>query len=380
MSGIILLAAILENVTTLRFVQLAAVLSGQVPYGLFFIIIVAYAFGATKIGRARRADPADQRGRVAERRRRAVQRQDRNADHQPADAERAHPRRAASTGTASPRSLGRFAHASGDGGADHRRAARGRAGGDAAATPRRAVFLGAPLERPGLHRRRRRPARTCSARSTRWRPRSPTRRRATPSASTVATLTDQRRRVLVFARNARPRRARRRRPALPPLEAARAGRARRRTAPQGAEMLATFARPRHPPEDHLRRRPAHRRRARPPGRHVRRDRGTGPAPSIDALGRRRARRGRRTTRRSSAASRPRRRSGSSPALVGQRPPRRHDRRRRQRRAGAEEGPTRHRHGERQPAARSIADIVLIGDSFAPLHAGLRRGPHASSAA
>ena len=51
MSGIILVAAILENATTLRVVQLAAVLSGQVPYGLFFIIVVAYAFGATQSAR-----------------------------------------------------------------------------------------------------------------------------------------------------------------------------------------------------------------------------------------------------------------------------------------------------------------------------------------
>ena len=51
MSGVILLAAVLESVTTLRLVQLAAVLSGQVPYGLFFVIIVAYAMGAAAISR-----------------------------------------------------------------------------------------------------------------------------------------------------------------------------------------------------------------------------------------------------------------------------------------------------------------------------------------
>jgi cation-transporting P-type ATPase E len=51
MSGVILFAAVLENVTTLRFVQLAAVLSGQVPYGLFFVVIVAYAMGAAAISR-----------------------------------------------------------------------------------------------------------------------------------------------------------------------------------------------------------------------------------------------------------------------------------------------------------------------------------------
>ncbi len=51
MSGVILLAAVLESVTTLRMVQLAAVLSGQVPYGLFFVIVVAYAMGAASISR-----------------------------------------------------------------------------------------------------------------------------------------------------------------------------------------------------------------------------------------------------------------------------------------------------------------------------------------
>ena len=51
MSGVILLAAVLESATTLRLVQLAAVLSGQVPYGLFFVIIVAYALGAAAIAR-----------------------------------------------------------------------------------------------------------------------------------------------------------------------------------------------------------------------------------------------------------------------------------------------------------------------------------------
>jgi cation-transporting P-type ATPase E len=51
MSGIILLAALLESATTLRVVQLAAVLSGQVPYGLFFVIVVAYAMGAITIAR-----------------------------------------------------------------------------------------------------------------------------------------------------------------------------------------------------------------------------------------------------------------------------------------------------------------------------------------
>jgi cation-transporting ATPase E len=51
MSGIILLAAVLESTPTLRIVQLAAVLSGQVPYGLFFVVVVAYAMGAAAISR-----------------------------------------------------------------------------------------------------------------------------------------------------------------------------------------------------------------------------------------------------------------------------------------------------------------------------------------
>jgi cation-transporting ATPase E len=34
-----------------RLVQVAAVLSGQVPYGLFFMIVVAYAIGASAIAK-----------------------------------------------------------------------------------------------------------------------------------------------------------------------------------------------------------------------------------------------------------------------------------------------------------------------------------------
>ncbi len=51
MSAVILVAALLEKASTLRIVQLAAVLSGQVPYGLFFVIIVAYALGSAAIAR-----------------------------------------------------------------------------------------------------------------------------------------------------------------------------------------------------------------------------------------------------------------------------------------------------------------------------------------
>jgi cation-transporting ATPase E len=51
MSAVILLAAVLDRASTLHIVQLAAVLSGQVPYGLFFVIIVAYAVGAAAIAK-----------------------------------------------------------------------------------------------------------------------------------------------------------------------------------------------------------------------------------------------------------------------------------------------------------------------------------------
>ena len=50
MSGAILAQAALEGSTVLRFVQTSAVLSGLVPYGLFFLIAVAYAVGAARIG------------------------------------------------------------------------------------------------------------------------------------------------------------------------------------------------------------------------------------------------------------------------------------------------------------------------------------------
>ena len=50
MSGAILAQAALDGSTVLRFVQTSAVLSGLVPYGLFFLIAVAYAVGAARIG------------------------------------------------------------------------------------------------------------------------------------------------------------------------------------------------------------------------------------------------------------------------------------------------------------------------------------------
>ncbi|MCW2717195.1 HAD-IC family P-type ATPase [Pseudonocardia sp.] len=49
MSAAIVAQAALEGVTLLRIVQISAVLSGLVPYGLFFLIAVAYTVGATRI-------------------------------------------------------------------------------------------------------------------------------------------------------------------------------------------------------------------------------------------------------------------------------------------------------------------------------------------
>ncbi|PVY97467.1 HAD-IC family P-type ATPase [Actinomycetospora cinnamomea] len=49
MSGAILAQAALDGSTVLRFVQTSAVLSGLVPYGLFFLIAVAYSVGAARI-------------------------------------------------------------------------------------------------------------------------------------------------------------------------------------------------------------------------------------------------------------------------------------------------------------------------------------------
>lgn len=51
MSGTILVSALLQDLPGTRIVQLAAVLSGQVPYGLFFVIVVAYSLGAAAIAR-----------------------------------------------------------------------------------------------------------------------------------------------------------------------------------------------------------------------------------------------------------------------------------------------------------------------------------------
>ncbi len=49
MSGAILAQALLEGFSLLRVVQITAVLSGQVPYGLFFLIAAAYTAGAVAI-------------------------------------------------------------------------------------------------------------------------------------------------------------------------------------------------------------------------------------------------------------------------------------------------------------------------------------------
>jgi cation-transporting P-type ATPase E len=51
MSGTILAEALMEGFSLLRIVQITAVLSGLVPYGLFFLIGVAYAAGAVAISR-----------------------------------------------------------------------------------------------------------------------------------------------------------------------------------------------------------------------------------------------------------------------------------------------------------------------------------------
>ena len=50
-SVIILASALFEGLPEVRLVQIAAVLSGQVPYGLFLMVTVAYALGASAIAR-----------------------------------------------------------------------------------------------------------------------------------------------------------------------------------------------------------------------------------------------------------------------------------------------------------------------------------------
>lgn len=51
MSLIILVEALLEGLPAVRLVQVVAVLSGQVPYGQFLMIVVAYALGASTIAK-----------------------------------------------------------------------------------------------------------------------------------------------------------------------------------------------------------------------------------------------------------------------------------------------------------------------------------------
>ncbi|MCW5714664.1 MAG: HAD-IC family P-type ATPase [Bauldia sp.] len=51
LAGPILAAAFLEGQPTVRFVQVAAVLSGLVPYGMFFVVVLAYAVSAASLAR-----------------------------------------------------------------------------------------------------------------------------------------------------------------------------------------------------------------------------------------------------------------------------------------------------------------------------------------
>ncbi|MEZ4684095.1 MAG: HAD-IC family P-type ATPase [Caldilineaceae bacterium] len=50
-SILIFAASLLEGLSNIRLVQIAAVLTGQVPYGLFLMIVVAYALGAAAVGK-----------------------------------------------------------------------------------------------------------------------------------------------------------------------------------------------------------------------------------------------------------------------------------------------------------------------------------------
>lgn len=51
MSAVILMQAALEGLPLIRVVQISAVLSGLVPYGLFFLVTLSYAVGAATIAR-----------------------------------------------------------------------------------------------------------------------------------------------------------------------------------------------------------------------------------------------------------------------------------------------------------------------------------------
>ncbi len=51
LAGPILAAAFIEGQPTVRFVQVAAVLSGLVPYGMFFVVVLAYAVSAASLAR-----------------------------------------------------------------------------------------------------------------------------------------------------------------------------------------------------------------------------------------------------------------------------------------------------------------------------------------
>ena len=81
MSILILVAGVLGNLPLIRLVQISAVLTGEVPYGLFFMVVVAYGLSAVLIGRRGAVVPG-QRHRIAEQRRCAMHGQDRHVNKQ----------------------------------------------------------------------------------------------------------------------------------------------------------------------------------------------------------------------------------------------------------------------------------------------------------
>ena len=311
MSGAILAQAALEGFSLLRVVQITAVLSGLVPYGLFFLIAARLHRRCAAGSRLRRAGATGQRRRVGEQRRRRVHRQDRHAHHRAAHARRRSSPSAARTPPRRRRCSARSPAASAPRTSPPRRWPRrcpARRGPSATRcrSPRRCAGPGScrPTTRHvGAGRARRARARTSRGRS----PTTPSphaRRRglrvlvARPSSPAVR------------AGCATPRAARQ----LPDLEPVAIVALADELRPEVADDHRPLPRGRRRGQGALRRRPAHRRRARHP-RRARRGR---------AGARRRARRPRRRRRwtgsspapRCSAGSPPSTRSGSSRRCAG----------------------------------------------------------------
>ena len=195
-TGAILLQAALEGLSFDRVVQITAVLSGLVPYGLFLLIVLAYTAGAVRAHRHGALVQLVNAVESGQQRRRRMHRQDRHTDHRPSRRRPACvPVGRHDTETVSA-ALGAMAHSTGTANLTSARAGRAPSRRTGAGARGGAVQL-----RPALERR----SHTATPPGSSAHP-----KRSTPPfnardlATLVAGYTAQGLRVLMFARSRRP--------------------------------------------------------------------------------------------------------------------------------------------------------------------------------